>query len=298
MNHSVTTVYRVPCVFRLLAMFCAVIAPHQSASAEDLADDVPAKLSTAKSEEFTHPLSWTVDFAASRSEYIRRNVRDYTCRLIKRERIGGELQSYQFARIKVRSEQRSDGEVVKPMAVFMQFLAPARIKDRRILYVAGENEGQVLIRKGGSMMKHAKISIDPYGRAAKRESNYPITHVGFDKFVDRLVQIANDDIKRDPMGENTRVSYFRNAKVGKRKCTRIHVEHPEQKQDMEFHIATLFVDDELNVPVRLVTYGWPEVEGEKAPLNEEYTYIDLKLNVGLTDADFSESTLRNSRDQR
>ena len=140
-------------------------------------------------------------------------------------------------------------------------------------------------------MKHVKIKIDPYGRAAKKESNYPITHVGFDKFVDRLVEIAKQDMERDPNGENTIVSYFRNAKVGKRKCTQIRVEHPKQKQDMEFHVATLFVDDELNVPVRLVTFGWPTTEGEKPPLNEEYTYIDLKLNVGLTDADFSESNL-------
>jgi hypothetical protein len=147
-------------------------------------------------------------------------------------------------------------------------------------------------------MKHAKVSIDPYGRAAKKESNYPITHVGFDKFVERLVQIVNQDMKRDPQGKNTQVSYFRNAKVAKRNCTQIRVEHPEQKQDMEFHIATLFVDDELNVPVRLVTYGWPEVDGDKPPLNEEYTYVDLKLNVGLTDADFSESKLRSKRDAR
>jgi hypothetical protein len=283
---------------KLLVTACLLGALQTPAFAVDLVADSSTDLANVSSNDLQHPLAWTVDFAASRSDYIRRNVRDYTCRLIKRERIGGELQAYQFARIKVRSEQRIEGEVVKPMAVFMQFMAPARIKDRRILYIAGENDGQVLVRKGGSMMKHVKISIDPYGRAAKKESNYPITHVGFDKFVDRLVEIVKQDIERDPSGENTVVSYFRNAKVGKRKCTQIRVEHPEQKQDMQFHIATLFVDDELNVPVRLVTFGWPDVDGEQPPLNEEYTYIDLKLNVGLTDADFSESKLSPRRKQR
>ncbi len=283
---------------RRLVLLCLLGIGQVTSGAEDLADVLPADVSDVATEQFTHPLAWTVDYAASRSEYIRRNVRDYTCRLIKRERIGDELQSYQFAKLKVRSEQRRDGELIKPMAVFMQYLAPARLKDRRVLFVAGENDGQVLVRKGGSMMKHLKISVDPFGKAAKRESNYPITHVGFDKFVERLVEIAQEDIERDPKGENTRVSYFRNAKVGKRKCTRIHVEHPEQKQEMQFHMATLFVDDELNVPVRLVTYGWPEVAGDKPPLNEEYTYVDLKLNVGLTDADFSESNLLAGRDPK
>ena len=36
---------------------------------------------------------------------------------------------------------------------------------------------------------------------------------------------------------------------------------------------------------------WPREEGGRPVLMEEYTYLDLKLNVGLTDADFSQSSL-------
>jgi hypothetical protein len=265
------------------------------------ADELAAKRSVNDAKEshtFVHPLSWTVDYATLRSDYIRSNVRDYTCRLIKRERINGELQAYQFANLKVRNEQRRDGQLEKPMAVFMQFLAPARIKDRRVLYIDGQNNGEVMVHKGGSLLKHLKLSIDPHGRAARRESNYPITDVGLGKLVDRLIQRANDDIERDPKGENTKVLYFRNAKIGDRKCTHIRVVHPEQSNEMEFHIASLYVDDELHVPTRLVVYGWPEREGAEPPLNEEYTYANLRLNVGLSDAEFSESKLDPSRGPR
>ena len=60
---------------------------------------------------------------------------------------------------------------------------------------------------------------------------------------------------------------------------------------MEFHLADLFIDNELQIPVRYVSYGWPARAGEEPPINEEYNYIDTQLNVGLTGADFSEDLL-------
>lgn len=242
-------------------------------------------------EPNSHPLSWAVRYATTRFDHIRENVRDYSCRLIKRERIEGELQEYQFARLKVRCEQRSDGQVVQPMAVFMQYLAPAILKDRRVLYVAGQHNGEALVRKGGSTLKYLKLSIDPHGAAARRESNYPITEIGLDKIMERLIQRIQDDIANDPTAVNTEVSHFRNAKVNDRVCTHIRVVHPERGDGFKYHRASLYVDDELHVPIRLVVEDWPQREGEKPVLIEEYTYADLKLNVGLTDADFHESNL-------
>ena len=52
------------------------------------------------------------------------------------------------------------------------------------------------------------------------------------------------------------------------------------------HIARIFVDDELKVPVRYAAWNWPKSPGGRPILIEEFTYLDLKLNVGLTDADF------------
>jgi len=34
-------------------------------------------------------------------------------------------------------------------------------------------------------------------------------------------------------------------------------------------------------------YLWPEKPGDKPPLLERYFYIDMQINVGLTDEDFS-----------
>jgi hypothetical protein len=249
---------------------------------------------TAATAAAAHPLAWTLKYASSNSDYIHQNVHDYSCRLIKRERIDGKLQSPQFARVKVRCEQKQDGEVVKPMAVFIQFLAPAKIKDRRILYIDGQNNGEMLVRKGGISMKYLKLRLKPGSTQALRESKYPITEIGFDKIFDRLIQLAKDDMASDPTAANTQVSHFRDAKVNDRVCSHLRVVHPAQGKGIMFHEANLFVDNELKVPIRLVVHGWPESEGGEKPLIEEYSYVDLKMNVGLKDADFSEESLGSS----
>ena len=59
-----------------------------------------------------------------------------------------------------------------------------------------------------------------------------------------------------------------------------------RKAPYDFHRAEVFIDDELNIPVRYVAYDWPTAGGEEPPIIEEYTYIDVQLNVGLTDKDF------------
>ena len=239
-----------------------------------------------------HPLTSTIRYATSRYDYIRENVRDYSCLLIKRERIDGELQEYRYLRTLVRREQIRGGRVIKPMAVFMQHMESGKLKGRRVLYVEGQNDGKLLVRKGGSgAFNYLKLKIDPHGAAARRESNYPITDVGLGKMIERLIERAKDDIKHDPTAANTQVSHFRNAKVNGRVCTHIRVVHPKRGEGLEFHRASLYVDDELHVPIRVVVYGWPTRQGEDPPLIEEYTYVDLRLNIGLTDADFSKAKL-------
>jgi hypothetical protein len=254
---------------------------------------VAKEMTTAVANDESHPLTATIRYASSHSDYIRENVRDFSCRLIKRERINGKLQSHQFANVKVLCERQRDDGTAQPLSVFMRFVAPKTIKDRRVLFVADQNDGMVLVRKGGSMMKNLKLKVDPFSDRARSESSSPITDMGFDKLIDRFVERAKADIDRDPDATNTQVTSFGNATVGERNCTHIRIVHPEQSQGMEYHMASLYIDNELHVPIRLVVHGWPEQEDDKPPVNEEYTYLNLKLNSGLTEADFSVTLLDN-----
>jgi hypothetical protein len=69
-------------------------------------------------------------------------------------------------------------------------------------------------------------------------------------------------------------------------ATLVEVTHPVRRPYFRYHIARIFIDDELQLPIRFASYDWPD-EARGAPrLMEEYTYLNLKLNVGLTDWDF------------
>jgi hypothetical protein len=54
-------------------------------------------------------------------------------------------------------------------------------------------------------------------------------------------------------------------------------------------LAQVFIDDELKLPVRYCAYLWPQTAGGEPELLEEYTYQNIKVNVGLTDADFDQA---------
>jgi hypothetical protein len=82
------------------------------------------------------------------------------------------------------------------------------------------------------------------------------------------------------------VKFIQNANINDRVCTCIQVYHPVPRRNFLFHIARIFVDDELNIPIRYEAYDWPAKQGGAPELIEEYTYIGLKLNNGFTDADF------------
>ena len=82
------------------------------------------------------------------------------------------------------------------------------------------------------------------------------------------------------------MEFRENAKINDRRCTLLQVKHPHPRDYFDFHIAQIFIDEELNVPIRYAAYSWPTRPNGAPELIEAYTYLNLKLNVGLTDRDF------------
>jgi hypothetical protein len=58
-------------------------------------------------------------------------------------------------------------------------------------------------------------------------------------------------------------------------------------------LAQIYIDNELELPVRFVAYDWPEKPGDQPLLLEDYSCCNLELNVNLTDDDFQNSSLGN-----
>jgi hypothetical protein len=183
----------------------------------------------------------------------------------------------------IRNRKLKDGKIVTPLSVYLYFLKPSSVKGREVIFVEGQNKGKMVAHESGLLGKVAPaIWLKPDGPIAMRGQLYPITEIGIETLVDRLIEKGERDRKR---GECT-VDFFKGAKINGRACTVLQVKHPTPRPWFDFHIARIFMDDELNVPIRYAAYTWPKQAGGKPLLLEAYTYLDLKLNVQLTDADF------------
>ena len=52
-------------------------------------------------------------------------------------------------------------------------------------------------------------------------------------------------------------------------------------------VRHVVIDNEYRLPIRYAAYLWPTTPGGEPPLEEAYTYVNLKINNGFTDFDFS-----------
>ncbi len=224
-----------------------------------------------------HPLMPAIRTAKAALDKIDRNLSDYSATLVKRERIGDNLGAMEYIFTKIRQQ---------PFSVYMYFLGPDSLKGQECLYVHGQNDGKLIGHAGsGIRAKLGSVSLKPDGMVAMAGQRYPITEVGIRNLTRRLIEVAEQDSQ---YGECD-VKYFHDAKVDGRKCTCIQVTHPKPRKNFLFHVARIFIDDELQLPIRYEAYTWPREEGKKVSedeLLEEYTYTNLKLNNSFIDADF------------
>jgi len=231
-----------------------------------------------------HPLMAAVRVAEKGLKNIQENIDDYSCTLVKRECIDGDLQEPQYIYMKVRNEKKdATGAVTTPLSVYMYFLAPDNIKGREVIWVKGQNENKLVAHEGGAVMGLVTVNLDPESRLAMRNQKYPIYEVGIQRLIEKLLDVAAEDMK---YGE-CEVKFFEGSKINGIECTCIQVVHPVPRKNFRFHIARIFFDSEREVPIRYASYDWPKEAGGEPTLHEEYTYLNMKLNRGFTDEDFS-----------
>lgn len=202
-------------------------------------------------------------------------INDYSATIVKRERIGTKVGDYEYLFAKIRH---------KPFSVYLYFLGPPSLKGQETIYIQGQNDGKMWAHTTGVKdTLVGTVSLKPDGMIAMQNQRYPITEIGLLTLVRRLVEVAQEDMK---YGE-CEVKFFPGAKINNRVCTCLQVTHPVARKNFRFHLARIFVDDELNLPIRYESYDWPKEPGAEPELIEQYTYLNLKLNNGFTDEDFS-----------
>ena len=221
-----------------------------------------------------HPLQPALELAQKGLVGLRSRIKDYSCTVVKRERIDGKLNPHEYMFAKIRHE---------PFSVYLYFLAPDSVKGQEVIYVEGANDGNMLAHAGsGVRALVGTVSVKPQSTIAMQGNRYAVTEIGVENLARRLVEVAEHDKQ---FGE-CEVNFYPNAKVNGRVCTCVQVVHPVPRRNFRFHLARVFIDDEYTIPVRYEAYDWPTETGGQPVLMEEYTYMNMKINNGFTDADF------------
>jgi hypothetical protein len=195
-------------------------------------------------------------------------VQDYSCVMVKRERIDGKLHPDSIIVVKVRNQ---------PFSVYMRWQEPRSLAGQEVCYVAGRNEGKMRVHPPGLLGAVGFVSLDPTDPRAQQTSRHSITEAGIGNLIDRLTR--RWEAERGPNYPQVRVAEYQ---YNKRRCTRVEMIHAAGPRDPEVHYrGVVYFDQETHLPIRVECYDWPKRPGDPGELIEVYSYINLRLNARL-----------------
>jgi hypothetical protein len=111
-------------------------------------------------------------------ERQEQEVQGYSCIFRKQERVKDKLQPPEKIKVHFRE---------KPFSVFFDWQEGARLA-KRVLYVEGENRGQMLVRPNILLLGSLIVPKDPEGAEATQTSRYSIKQFGLKLATQRSVQ--------------------------------------------------------------------------------------------------------------
>jgi len=193
-------------------------------------------------------------------------VQDYTATFYKQERVKGELLPLETMELKFR----------KPFGVYLRWTTGA-FAGREVLYVRGWNDDKVRAHQGS--FPDITVNLRPDSSLAMRGNRHPITKVGFGEIIRLMVRDARlaearpqDDVTYVDLGE-WEVHGTRSRCIEARAPGGKFSPYYAPRAKICFNVST-------RMPTRVSV--WDDEDN----LVEDYAYADVRLNPGLTDADF------------
>jgi hypothetical protein len=192
-------------------------------------------------------------------------VDHYTATFLLQERIDKELGPNQRLMLKFK----------KPLQVYLRWLQ-GKFEGRQALYPAGIEGNELWVRLP-LLVGALTVSLDPQSPRARKGSRHAITDVGIGRLLDLIAENASRGLRR---GELT-------VEDGGQRIT---FERPARRYILRFPAdpgrgyycmtALIDVDRGYQLPVYAEIFDW------QSQLIERYGYLEVRLNPGLTEADF------------
>lgn len=201
-------------------------------------------------------------------------VQDYTCTMVKQERIKGQLQPEHIIQLKLR---------VKPFSVYMKWMGPKVCAGQEVCYVAGRNGGKMRVHSPGLLGAIGFVSIDPNDPRVLEHSRHQITETGIGNLIDQFRR----DWERERLQGNTSVHIAEYEFAGRR-CYRIETNRLRFEPQSYCYRVVLYLDKQSHLPVRVECYDWPRQKGNpQGELLEVFSYLNLRFNLGLGEEHFA-----------
>ncbi len=234
-------------------------ANRQSESAREIADQQAGKIEQLARGDHIELLRMSLDRS--------KQYQDYTCTLIKRERIGGVWKAEQYLDVKFMDN---------PFSVVLTWVKNAPIGNR-IIYVEGKYDNMMLIRLKNGLMRRlvGTVSRHPDGREAMKNTLRPVSMFGFERGIKSLLEIYELAKRQGDL----RTEFGGYAEIAGRK-TIVLKRYLPAKKEYPAKTTVVYIDLEYLVPICIEGYNWDDQPSSR------YVYKDVKFNVGLKEEDF------------
>jgi len=220
---------------------------------------------------FIAPLSAT---AGSGADFVRvledmkrayAQVDSYTATFLVQERVQEQLDPTHLIALKFK----------KPFSVYMRWLKGPH-KGRQALFPVGADRNELLVRVP-LLVGGMTFTLDSQSPRARRGSRHPVTDVG----IGRLLDFVKDNVPPGLQAGDLRVEDQGHQITFDRPTRRYVLRFPrDQAKGYYCMTAVVETDQEHRLPIYAEMFDWQE------QLFERYGYRDLRLNTGLTQADF------------
>ena len=206
---------------------------------------------------------------------------NYTATVFTRERVKGVLLDPQVMMLKIRHQ---------PLSLYLKWLIGD--KGRELLYVQGQNNGNMIVKVGGIKGKLLPaLKLAPTGNLALKEARHPVTEIGLLELARQLIEKRKRDLESDG---GFRCEMLADRQVDGRPCYGFVQRFASPTDSPEYRKCVLLIDKQQCLPVYLQNFTWPETdpapdsqdELDQATLVEHYQYSDVQFEQRLADVDF------------
>ena len=242
----------------------SIAVPRPAAPTPSVAKVTPSAAPVNAAEAFPKML------AEARTAYAK--LHDYTCHLVRQERVGGTLHPEQTCELRsARSRSASRYKVVAPRpdageeTVYLSHINTTKVKFRP--------SGVDGIRYGFQWQSKDDPKTMP-------DTRHPVTDTGLAAVLDRVEKaVATESGSNHPVQPTVAEYVF-----ARRPCTRYEVFAERAHPHRYAYQCVLYVDHETKLPVRFEAYDSPK--GDAPDLLEVQSFVGLRANAGLGDAAF------------